>query len=332
MTAPAPARTVAPEPERDEPLAKVALWLAIVGVCTFSLIPATVALYLARKAEERIVDSRGKIGGQRTVERAQRIGHIGVALGIVALLVLFVYVQRSGFEKVQHTFFNWKFLKGSFPSVLRGFWLNVKLFMVAEVCVLVWALIVTLARIAPGTAFAPVRWLAIIYIDIFRGMPLILTVAMVGFGLPLIGIKFSNDNGFNLFCYGVLALTLVYGAYVCEVYRAGIDGVHWSQAAAARSLGLSYPRTMRYVIVPQAVRRVIPPLLNDFIGLQKDTALVSVLGLLEAFNRARIYNGTHFTLSAYTGVAICFIVVTIPLARFTDHLIERDRRRTGAQG
>ena len=135
-----------------------------------------------------------------------------------------------------------------------------------------------------------------------------------------------------MFQLGVIALTLVYGAYVAEVFRSGIETVHWSQTAAARSLGLEHGQTMRYVVVPQAVRRVVPPLLNDFIGLQKDTALISVIGALEGFNEAKIYAGNHFNLSSVVGLGICFVVITIPMTRFTDFLVERDQRRMRANG
>ena len=136
----------------------------------------------------------------------------------------------------------------------------------------------------------------------------------------------------QLFILGVLALTLVYGAYVAEVYRSGIESIHWSQRAAARGLGLSQGQSLRYVVVPQAVRRVIPPLMNDFIGLQKDTALLNIVGVLEGFNLARIYAGNHFNLSSVTGLGICFLVITIPMTRLTDYLVKRDQQRMMAGG
>ena len=249
-----------------------------------------------------------------------------VVLAIVAVTVIGAVASSwSDLKKVQQTFFNWTFLKDSAPTVLKGFWLNVKLFVVAEALVLVWALAVALVRSLPGRAATPARWLAIAYVDLFRGLPAIVTIYLIGFGLPLSGLPFVSRM--SLFQLGVLALTLVYGAYVAEVYRAGIESVHWSQTAAARSLGLTHRQTMRFVVVPQAVRRVIPPLLNDFIGLQKDTALVSVIGLLEGFNRARIYSGNRFNLSPMVGLGLCFVIITIPMARFTDHLLKRDQQR-----
>jgi polar amino acid transport system permease protein len=164
----------------------------------------------------------------------------------------------------------------------------------------------------------------------FRGLPAIINIYLIGFGIPLTGLPVLKD--LQPESYAILALTLTYGAYVAEVYRSGIESIHWSQVAAARSLGLSYMQTMRYVVVPQAVRRIIPPLLNDFIGLQKDTALVNVIGSIDAFNQARIVASNHFNLSPVTTVALLFILITIPQTRLVDKLIERDQRRTRAGG
>lgn len=231
-------------------------------------------------------------------------------------------------DRIIEQFFSWEDLRASLPSVLRGFRTNLALMFIAEIFVLAWALLVALVRGLPGRAAAPLRWLAVAYIDIFRGLPAILVIYLVGFGLPQ--TQLSIFQGFSLFQFGVLALTLVYGAYVAEVYRAGIESVHWSQVAAARSLGLSAPKAMRYVILPQALRRVIPPLLNDFIGLQKDTALVGVLGLLEGLRRAQIYSGRNFNATSLVGLGLCYVVITIPMARFVDWLVRRDQRRQRA--
>jgi amine acid ABC transporter, permease protein, 3-TM region, His/Glu/Gln/Arg/opine family len=169
---------------------------------------------------------------------------------------------------------------------------------VAEVLVLVWGLVIAIARLAPGAAGKPIRVIATLYADVFRGLPAIINIYLIGFGVPLTGLPILKDFSQDTFC--ILALTLTYGAYVAEVYRAGIESIHWSQTAAARSLGLSYLQTLRFVIVPQAVRRIIPPLLNDFIGLQKDTALVNVIGTIDAFNQAKIVASNHFNLSSVT--------------------------------
>ncbi len=196
-------------------------------------------------------------------------------------------------------------------------------------------------RQLPGRAAAPLRWLAIVYVDVFRGLPAIVTIYLVVFGLPLTDLPIISDienvdfvvwgiQIDQLFILGVIALTLVYGAYVAEVYRSGIESVHWSQSAAARGLGLSEGQTLRHVVMPQAVRRVIPPLMNDFIGLQKDTALLNVAGVLEGFNVARIYAGNNFNLSSVMGLGLCFLVITIPMTRLTDYLVKRDQNRMQA--
>lgn len=224
-----------------------------------------------------------------------------------------------------HQFFNWNDLRDSFPLIWEGFRINIQIFVIAEILVLIWGLVLALLRGLPGRAAAPFRWLAIAYIDLFRGIPAIVLIFIVGFGTPKTDIPLVSS--FSILQLGILALTMIYGAYVAEVYRAGIESVHWSQDAASRSLGLTNWKTMRFVILPQAIRRVIPPLLNDFIGLQKDSALVGVLGLREGFRAAQIYSGQHFNATPYVGLALCFIVITIPLTRVTDVLLKRDQNR-----
>ena len=199
--------------------------------------------------------------------------------------------------------------------------------MIAEVFILVFALVLAVLRGLPGPVFFPLRALATVYADLFRGIPTILVIYILGFGvtaLQLPGVPVSP-----LF-WGTVALVLVYSAYVSEVYRAGIESVHPSQEAAARSLGLNRLQALRFVVLPQAVRRVIPPLLNDFIGLQKDTALVALLGVIEAFRQSQIDVAATFNYTPYICTAILFIAITIPLARFTDWLIARERRRQQA--
>jgi polar amino acid transport system permease protein len=233
-------------------------------------------------------------------------------------------------EQFLHTFFSWTDFKASIDDVVRGFMTNLSLMFVAEACVLVWGLVLALVRLSRSRALAPLRWLTIGYIDLFRAIPGLLLIYMIGFGIPIAGVPWIGD--WSLFQLAVLALTILYGAYVAEVYRAGIQSIHWSQTAAARSLGLSQGKTMRFVVLPQAVRRVIPPLLNDFIGLQKDTAFIGVIGVLDGFRRAQIYAGTHFNLTSFTGLALCYVVITIPMTRLTDRLLERDQRRMAARG
>jgi polar amino acid transport system permease protein len=256
------------------------------------------------------------------------ITSISTVLFLAAVVALIV--ASPGVNKVVESFFSTTGFEDSFGTVSEGFWLNVKLMLVSEALVLVVGLAIAVIRSLPGPALAPLRIVAIVYTDVFRGVPLLLVIFIVGFGLPALQLAFVSEQ--SVFTYGVIALVLVYSAYVAEVYRAGIDSVHPSQTAGARSLGLTQWQSMRFVVLPQAVRRVIPPLLNDFIGLQKDTALVSVLGLVEAARAAEQYASTTFNFTGYTMAALLFIAITIPLARVTDYLIERDRRRMAATG
>lgn len=231
-------------------------------------------------------------------------------------------------REVVHTFLSPYNFRVAFPDVWAGFQVNLKLMVVSEILVLIFALAIAVVRGLPGRGARPLRALMIVYTDFFRGTPLILVAFVVGFGLPALNLKFVSTR--SNFTYGVIALTLVYTAYVTEVYRAGIESVHPSQRMAARSLGLNYWQSMRFVVIPQAVRRVIPPLLNDFIGLQKDTALVSVIGVAEAALQAQAYSQTYANFTSYTVAAVLFILLTIPLARFTDYLIAARERRERA--
>jgi polar amino acid transport system permease protein len=228
-----------------------------------------------------------------------------------------------------HAFFSPLGLRRAVPQVWDGFQTNIKLMIVAEVLVLVLALVIAIVRGLPSRATLPLRVLAIAYTDFFRGTPLILVAYVAALGLPSLGISVVSNQ--SLFVYGVLSLTLVYTAYVTEVYRAGIESVHPSQRMAARSLGLTYAQTMRYVILPQAIRRVVPPLLNDFIGLQKDTAIITVVGVTEALAQAGFYSNDFFSYTGYMVAAAFFVILTIPFARFTDNLIKQRERRERAQ-
>jgi polar amino acid transport system permease protein len=248
-----------------------------------------------------------------------------VFFGAIVLAV----VNAAGWPDVKQAFFDRDLFQESFPDIARAFLLNVKIFLIAEAVILVFALFIAVLRGLPGPVFFPVRVLATIYADLFRGIPTILVIYILGFGvtaLQLPGVPISE-----LF-WGTVALVLVYSAYVSEVYRAGIESVHPSQEAAARSLGLNRFQALRHVIIPQAVRRIVPPLLNDFIGLQKDTALVALLGVVEAFRQSQIDVSATFNYTPYICTAILFIAITVPLARFTDWLVARDRRRQLAGG
>ena len=232
-------------------------------------------------------------------------------------------------RQVLHAFFNPHSFTLALPDVWAGFQVNLRMMFIAEALVLVFALIVAIVRGLPGRGAKPLRALAIAYTDFFRGTPIIIVAYIVGFGLPGLQIGFISNRSFTV--YGIIALTLVYTAYVSEVFRAGIESVHPSQRSAARSLGLSYAQSMRYVVVPQAIRRVIPPLLNDFVGLQKDTAIVSVIGVTEAASLAQQFSTQNGDFASYVVAAVFFILITIPLARFTDHLVADRERRERAQ-
>ena len=244
------------------------------------------------------------------------------------MTIVVVAVTRSpGWEEFKAYFFDWSKYRKSFPEILDAFWLNVKLFGTAEAIILPAALFLAVLRSLPGPVFFPLRALAVVYTDLFRGIPTILVIFMLGFGMPSLDLAWVPKSEFF---WATVALVLVYSAYVSEVYRAGIESVHPSQAAAARSLGLSHGQALRFVVLPQAVRRVIPPLLNDFIGLQKDTALVGALGVVEAFRQTQINQSADFNGTYYLVAATLFVAITIPLARFTDWLVARDRRRQQA--
>ncbi|MEU8384340.1 amino acid ABC transporter permease [Streptosporangium sp. NPDC048865] len=271
---------------------------------------------------------------ERQVERERlrrrssiRSGSVAtVSTILVIVLLLWVFTTSPGWPRVRDTFFDLDQFTAALPDVLSGFLLNIKIFLIAEPLILVVGMLVALARNLTAPVFFPLRALAVIYTDVFRGVPTILVIYLVGFGLPALGLQGTPTD---LATLGIIALTLSYGAYVAEVFRAGIESVHPSQRAAARSLGLSHGQTMRHVVVPQAVRRVVPPLLNDFVSLQKDTALVATIGPLEALRQAQIHVASTFNYTPYLAAALLFILLTIPMARFTDYLAARSQRRRG---
>jgi len=261
-------------------------------------------------------------------------GRRGVTIAVLSTIVFFTVLvlaitHAPGWPEVRQTFFNWQEFKASMPEIARAFLLNVKIFLISEAFILPLALALAVIRSLPGPVFFPLRVLGIAYADFFRGVPTILVIALLGFGAPALQL---NWVPLSTTFWGIVALTLVYTAYVSEVYRAGIESVHPSQNAAARSLGLSHWQSLQKVVLPQAVRRVIPPLLNDFIGLQKDTALVGFLGSVEAFKQSQIDAAATFNYTPFVAAAVLFVALTIPLARFTDWLVLRDRRRRQATG
>jgi polar amino acid transport system permease protein len=218
----------------------------------------------------------------------------------------------------------WDNVVESAPGIVAKFPVNIRLFLIAEVLILVFGLVLAVMRSLPGPVLFPLRLMATIYVDLFRALPGILVIYVLGFGVP--GLRLPGVPS-DPFFWAIVALALLYSAYVSEVYRAGIDSVHPSQAAAARSLGLTQTQALRHVVLPQAVRRVIPPLLNDFIGLQKDTVLVSFIGVVEIFRQTQIRQQATFNFTPFLVTALVFLAVTIPLARFTDWLVSRERDR-----
>jgi polar amino acid transport system permease protein len=262
----------------------------------------------------------------------RREGGRGVLIAVVSTVVVFVglalaVVNAPGWPEVQRSFLNGQRFAESLPRIIASFGVNVRLFLIAEVLILVWGLVIAVARSLPGPVFFPIRFLSTVYVDLFRALPGLLVIYILGFGIPGLGIV---GVPVDPFFWAVVALTLVYSAYVSEVYRAGIESIHPSQTAAARSLGLSQFQALRHVVLPQAVRRVIPPLLNDFIGLQKDTVLVSTIGVVEIFRQSFIRQSATFNFTPYIATALVFVVVTIPMARLVDWLVARDRRKAAA--
>lgn len=260
--------------------------------------------------------------------RARRSVSVATASTLVVLVTVVVVVTASpGWPRVREMFLSPEAFAVALPDVLRGFVLNIKIFLIAEFLVLVLGLLVALVRGLRSPVFFPLRALAVLYTDIFRGIPTVLLLYLVGFGIPALQLQGAPGDPVTL---GIIALVLSYSAYVAEVFRAGIESVHPSQRAAARSLALTHGQTMRHVVLPQAVRRVVPPLLNDFTSLQKDSALVAMLGPLEALRQAQIHSASDFNYTPYVAAALLFILLTVPMARLTDHLAARTaRRRTG---
>jgi len=268
---------------------------------------------------ETAVISDRRLAREAAKRRQARRGQaVAAASTIVVLGGLAAWVLTSpGWPTVQETFFSWAVFKESFPDVLRGFWLDVRIFMIVEVVVLVVALVIALVRTSRGPALFPLRMLGTVYVDLFRGVPTILLVYLVGFGVPALQLTGLPTDPVVL---GGIALSLSYSAYVAEVYKAGIRSVHRGQRDAALAVGLTEGQAMRHVILPQAVRRVAPPLLNDFVALQKDVALISILGPQEAFRIAQIIQGENFNYTPLIAAALLYLAVTVPLARVVDRM------------
>ncbi len=261
---------------------------------------------------------------RKGINRKQAV--IAAVSSIIVIGTLVTIVLTSpGWTVVKKTFFDIDYGREVFPTVIAGLWINLQLTFIGGACIGVIALGLALLRTTKSPALTPFRFLATAYVDIFRGAPLILIILLVGFGVPALRLTGISSNVIFL---GTVAVVLTYSAYVAEVIRSGILSIHPSQRAAARSLGLTSGQTMRYVVLPQAIRRVVPPLLNDFVSLLKDTGLVSILGVTDAVRAAQINASRTFNYTPYVVAAILFLLITIPMTRYTDRAI---RQRTSAQ-
>ncbi|WP_409322927.1 amino acid ABC transporter permease [Pseudomonas putida] len=246
---------------------------------------------------------------------------------IFAVAIVFALIQLLLMNNgsLQSTFLDLEPMRESFKDILIAFGVNIKLALISQAFVLAFGLVLAVARMIPGPAGAPIRFLAVGYIDLMRAVPAIIVLYLIGFGLPLTNLPLVS--GLSPEWFAIIALSLTYSAYVAEIYRSGISSIHPSQWSASRSLGFSYLQTLRYFILPQAIRLVIPPLLSTFIALQKDTSLVNVIGTLDAFNQAKFYASSSFNLSSVTVVAILFIAITIPQTRYVDWILAKDAKR-----
>ncbi|MCW2806870.1 MAG: amino acid transporter rane protein family [Marmoricola sp.] len=264
---------------------------------------------------------------RRRVRRRDRTRGAVIATSVTLLVVVvlvWLVTSSPGWPRVRETFLSWPDAKASFPEIAKGFWTNVKLFLIAEPLILVIGILVAVTRSTVSPWLTPVRAAAVLYTDLLRGVPTLLVVVLLALGVPALRLTGVTTS---LFWLTLVALVLSYGAYVAEVVRAGIESVHPSQIASAQALALSRHQTMRHVVLPQALRRVAPPLLNDFVSLQKDTALVSAVGVFEALFAAQDYGNYNFNYTPLLVAAAFFVALTIPLARFTDWLGRRAVRR-----
>jgi polar amino acid transport system permease protein len=264
---------------------------------------------------------------RRRVRRRDKIRRTAIAT-VVTLVVFGVagwaITSSPGWPTTREGFFSWHDISKSFPGILRGFWTNVKMFLIAEVLIIVVGTAVAITRQSRTPWLMPLRIVAIVYTDLFRGLPSLIVVYLFALGIPSLQLSGVTNS---LFFWSLIALVASYGAYVAEVIRAGIISIHPSQVASAEALGLSRTQTMQHVVLPQAYRRVLPPLLNDFVSLQKDTALASTVGVFESVFHGLDYANYHFNFSAITASGILFVLLTIPMARLTDWILARQIRR-----
>ena len=274
---------------------------------------------------------------QRELERQASRKAIGRKKALIATLssvlvigsLIRLIVTSPGWQSVKDTFFDWSYGGEVLGAVAKGLVVNIRLTIIAAILIGIFAMILALLRTSRSAALTPFRILATAYVDIFRGVPLLLVILLIGFGVPALRIEGLTNSVLIL---GTTAVVLTYSAYVAEVIRSGILSIHPSQRASARSLGLSSSQTMRHVVLPQALKRVVPPLLNDLVALLKDTGLVSILGVTDAVRAAQIASSRTFNYTPYVTAAILFLLITIPLTRYTDRVLAKSIKRQNAQG
>lgn len=297
------------------------------GAGAITLLIALTALRLSMKASNE-TRAGNVLAARASADQSRQYSFVTLGLAS-AVFICFALVQLVLMNNgnVQQTFLQWALIQESALDIASAFMVNIKLALIAQAIVLVFGLFLAVARMAPGRAGAPLRIMAIAYIDLMRAVPAIIVLYLIGFGLPLTNLPLVSTLSPDWFA--ILALSLTYSAYIAEIYRSGIASIHPSQWSASRSLGFNYLQTLRYFILPQAIRIVIPPLLSAFIALQKDTSLVNVIGTLDAFNQAKFFASSSFNLSSVTVVAILFVVITIPQTRFVDWMLQRAADRKG---
>jgi polar amino acid transport system permease protein len=264
--------------------------------------------------------------GYRRRQTVRSVLIAAVSTGVVGVLLVVAVTGSPGWDRVRGSFFSWTIARESFPAIVEGLWLNIRMLVVCALLALALGLVIAVLRTLRGPVFFPVRALATGYTYVFRGIPLIIVIYLFAFGVP--GLRLQGTP--NVYVLGGAALVITYGAYLAEVFRAGIESVHPSQLAASRSLGLSYRQTMRHVVLPQAVRRVAPPLLNDTVALQKDVGLVSLAGPIDAVRAAQIATAENFNYTPYIVAAVLFVLLALPLIAVTDAVTLRAARRQNA--
>ncbi len=262
--------------------------------------------------------------------QARRSTLIAAGSSIVLLVLVAVGIGSTpGWPRVRETFFNVDRAWEALPTVAQGLWLNIRVMLICAVLIVIIGMTLAILRTLRGPIFFPLRVFAAAYTDVFRGLPLLLVIFLLGFGVPALQLRgLPNDA----VIWGGAALVLTYSSYVAEVFRAGIESVHPSQRAAARSLGLTYRQTLRFVVLPQAVRRVLPPLLNDFVSLQKDSGLIAVLGVIDAIRAAQLETAIDFNFTPYVVAGLLFVALTIPLTRLTDYVARKQGWYGGGGG